>query len=334
MMQVKPLLGRVFLPEEAHGGRNNVVILNYAFWQRRFGGDPRILGKQLTIDGSAQTVIGVMPKDFRFAPFWTTHSDFWMLQSFDGLETTAAARLSASLAGCDRAQRSRKLAPRWLRWAYAPSTTFPKPTPTSQSFRCRKKWSATWRWALWILLAAVALVLLIACANVTHLQLMRAAARERETAVRVALGASGGRLIQQTLMESVLVSLAGGLLGLLLAVGGIRVLVALGPDLPRLDTIGIDVRVFAFMLGTRHGGGTSVGRDPGIRGKPDGRQPRAQGRRPRRTERATPARRRPAGDFGVRDGGRTARRGRAGTPLIRGDGRSRPRLRCASGAGR
>ncbi len=248
MMGVQPLLGRMFLPEEAHAG-HNVVILQYDFWQRRFGADPAILGKQLVIDGVQAQVVGVMPKGFRFAPFWATTSNLFIPNTFDGIENDrrgASYRVFARLKPGVTIEQARAEVSALGARAKAENA---EANANITVVPLHEKVVGSVESALWILLAAVALVLLIACANVTHLQLMRAAARERETAVRVALGASTGRLVQQSLVESVIVSIAGGLLGLVVAAGGIRVVSALGPSLPRADTIRLDRTVFAFMLG-------------------------------------------------------------------------------------
>ncbi len=264
MMAVQPLLGRMFLPEEAHIGANHVVILSNDFWQRRFGGDRTILNRVMVIDGAPYAVVGVMPPGFRFAPFWATRTEIWIPNSFDGVEHDrqgASFRVFARLRpGVTLAQARTEVAA----LGRQAKADYPDANANITVIPLQEKVVGSVKEALWVLLAAVALVLLIACANVTHLQLMRAVTRERETAVRVALGASTRRLVQQSLIESLLVSLAGGIIGLTVAVGGVRLLTALGPDIPRLDTIGIDRVVFAFMLVVAMAAGVLSGTLPAL----------------------------------------------------------------------
>jgi predicted permease len=247
-LHVRPLLGRLFRPDEAHDG-NAVVVLGFDFWQRRLGGDAHILGQTLTLDGVRRTVIGVMPRGFRFAPFWATGSQLWMPLSLDGQENDwegASLRVFGRLRpGVSLGQAQAEM----TRIGAEIGRAQPKVSPNVVVVPLHQQVVGDVRGTVWVLFAAVALVLLIACANVTHLQLLRAAARDRETAMRLSLGASRGRLVQQSLTESLILSVMGAILGLGIAAGGVRALVALSPPgLPRIDSIHFDPRVFCYLL--------------------------------------------------------------------------------------
>ncbi|HEY4320060.1 MAG TPA: ABC transporter permease [Gemmatimonadales bacterium] len=265
MMQVAPLLGRTFTPEEEHDGTRHRVILSYAFWHTRFGENRGILGQALLLDGQPYTVVGVMPRGFLFAPYWAVHNDLWTPLFLDGGGNdwdTAAYRVFARLRpGVSVTQAGALM----TRIAAATKIEHPKADAPLQVTPLRDRVVRSVRTELWILLSAVMLVLLIACANVSHLQLMRAAAREREASVRLALGAGRARLAQQSLIESLLLALAGAALGLVLAVFGVRALVALAPPaIPRLDDVHINVVVFGFLALVACGAGVLSGLIPAL----------------------------------------------------------------------
>jgi predicted permease len=250
MLGVRPLLGRWLLSDEAHDGRQHVIVLRHDFWQTRFGGDPKVLGRTLMLDGATHTIVGVMPKGFVFAPYWTTQAQLWAPLVLDARRADhvgASLRVFARLrrdATIDQGRADLTAVAARVEREYPGTNGRPTIVPLHQMV------VGDVEQALLILLAAVALVLLIGCANVAHLQLMRAAAREREFALRTALGGSRARLFQQSLIESAILSLIGGLLGFGLAVAGVRLLVVLAPPaVPRLDTISIDGTAFLFMLG-------------------------------------------------------------------------------------
>ncbi|HKP81263.1 MAG TPA: ABC transporter permease [Pyrinomonadaceae bacterium] len=252
VLGVSPALGRTFNPDEDQPGRDHVVVLSNQLWQRRFGGQPGIVGQQVTIDGEIHTIIGVMPPDFQFAPFWATNAELWSPLNLaprandrGGQSLRLFARLkpgvTRSSAQADvttifrRIEQEHPQANKGLTLAVEP---------------LHEKVVGKTRPALMILFGAVCFVLLIACANVANLMMGRATSRQKEIAVRTALGASSARIARQLLIESLLIALAGGALGLLLSIAGMKVLLSFGPgSVPRLQTIGLDLPVLAFTLG-------------------------------------------------------------------------------------
>ncbi len=244
LLGVEPLLGRIFSPDEGHTAQSHVAVLRYESWQRRFAGDSGIIGKAIRLDGEPYTIIGVMPPGFRFVPFWASDAE---LCAPLPLDEKANDRTGASLrilgrrrpgATMEQAQADLAAISARLERLYPGTNQHVTLVPL------RDVVVGPVRDALLILLTAVGLLLLIACANVAHLQLMRAAVREREFALRTALGASGGRLFRQSLVESLLLSAAGGALGLAAAAAGIRLLAAFAPPgLPRVETVRVDAVV-------------------------------------------------------------------------------------------
>jgi predicted permease len=260
------LLGRVFGSEEDRPGGSPVAILGFTLWQRRFGGSPAVLGTPVTLDGARYTVVGVAPSGFRLRG---TEADIYTALG----QNTAAflhnrrahpigviARLRPGVA-LEKAQT--ELAAIGSRLA----EQFPT-TNKDRSLITLPVRPATGgvRPTLWLLLGAVGLVLLIACVNIASLLLARAVSRERELAMRVALGAGRGRLIRQCLTESAVLGLAGGALGVALAAAGIRPFVSLWPgSLPRAEEIALDWRVLLFAAGASLASGLLFGLAPAVR---------------------------------------------------------------------
>ncbi len=252
-LQVPALLGRTLQPGEDSAGREHVAVVSYDAWQRIFGADRAIIGKNLTLNGESYQVVGVMPSGFR--DFFNRDAEIWSPLVFttdqmgDDRRTSEFLNLTARMkpgVTVEQAQGEIRTIAEQLKRQY--TDEYP-PDWSLQVTGLSIVSTGGVRPALLVLLGAVGFVLLIACANVANLLLARAAARSKEIAVRTALGATRERLLRQLLTESVIVSLAGGAVGLLLAYLGVRTLVAMDiGNLPRSDEIGIDGTVMLFTL--------------------------------------------------------------------------------------
>ena len=246
---VKPMLGRTFVLENEKPGNDEVAVLSYALWQRRFGGDSNIVNKTVVLDGRACQVIGVMPRNFSFP----RATELWIPMNFDRSPEMKQRKahflrpigrlkpgVTITQAQADTDAIARRL-----------EQQFPD-TNTGWNLRLvslHDQLVGNTKPTLFILLGAVGFVLLIACANVANLTLVRATAREKEIALRTALGASRLRIVRQMITESVLLALLGGALGVLLAKWGIELLVAVsGDSLPPTAQVKIDATVLAFTV--------------------------------------------------------------------------------------
>ncbi|HMD20139.1 MAG TPA: ABC transporter permease [Alloacidobacterium sp.] len=258
VLEVAPMLGRGFNRADATPGSPDTVLLTYGYWQRKFGGDRSIVGRSLTVDGKPRQIIGVMPKEFQFLD-WETPALILPIQ-FDRNKTTLG---QFSYEGIARLKPGVKLTEANSDIARMIPTvweSFPSPPGFSVNLFKKARLGPNVRplkqdvvgdvgKLLWILMGSIGMVLLIACANAANLLLVRAEGRQQEFAIRSALGASRGRIGGELLLESAVIGLLGGALGLALAYGALRVLVALAPaGLPRVDEIGINAPVLVFTL--------------------------------------------------------------------------------------
>lgn len=260
VLGVQPALGRTFTHEEDQPGKSQVVVISNNLWGRRFGSDPNIINKVITLDGQSYTVIGVMPKGFEFPQGATmppglqfpAKPELWTPIAFNNerlrdrsnFSLAAIGRLKSGVslqqARADMSGIAEKIDQQFRRSSGFDTTLV----------EMREQVVGDMRFALIVLMGAVGAVLLIACSNVANLLLARSTRRQKELAIRTAMGAGRARLVRQMLTETILLSLVGGVAGLLLAKWGTGLLLAISPDsIPRASEVNLDVWVFTFALG-------------------------------------------------------------------------------------
>ena len=267
VLRVQPVLGRGFVPEEDRPDGERVLMLSHNSWQERFGGDPSVLGRAVTLSEEPYTIVGVMPAGFE--PPFLPRAEVWAPLRFDESECgrgcyslRTVARLAPGVSLQAARRRGNGLAARL-------EEAFPdfNGKVGVAVFGLRDDLVRPVARGLWVLLGAVGFVLLIACTNVANLILARGTAREGEFAVRVAIGAARGPIVMQLLTESVILAASGGLLGLLVAAWSTEGLLAMGPPLalPGLESIGVDTRALLFTAAITLGTGILFGLFPALR---------------------------------------------------------------------
>ena len=269
---VRAEIGRTFLDGEDQPGRDRVVVLGHSLWQQRFGGEAKVIGRSVVVDGITRTVVGVMPSGFHFP---SPTIDFWVPVSLDPSPANIGRYWGTShLSVIGRLRPGVS-----IRQAELETATLVDRSRASFPWRMPDAWGTGVTVVplerkvvgdvgpmLMVLFGSVGLVLLIACVNVANLLLGRAAAREREMAIRASLGAGRGRIVRQLLTESVMLGLMGGMIGLVVAAAGVRALLLLLPaGMPRVTEIAIDGRVLAFTLVTALATAIGFGLAPALR---------------------------------------------------------------------
>jgi putative ABC transport system permease protein len=251
ILGVKPQLGRTFNTQETQWNGPKVVLLSHGLWTRRFNSDPGIVGASLTLNDDAHTVVGVLPASFDFASVFAPGSHFDLYFPFPlspetnrwGNTMAMIGRLKPGVTAAAAQSETRTIAGQITREHPERNTFEGYVRPLADQVNGRM------RLALWVLAGAVGVVMLIVCANLSNLLLARTAARQKEIAIRTALGAGRGRLIAQTLTEGIVLSLSGAVLGLLLAIGGTRALARLDAvSVPLLQSVQTDLTALGFTL--------------------------------------------------------------------------------------
>lgn len=274
LLGVSAAIGRTFTADEEVAGAPRVAVLSHGTWQRRYGGDPGVVGRTVVTGDVTVTVVGVMPSSFRYPPDGGAQDDgpaLWvpMRLRYDSLWTrnnhylTVIARMKP---GVTRDGVAAELAGMTARWSKTYTDTYSPDKPIAALVRTlRESMLGSTRPYLLSLLGAVAFVLLIACVNVANLQLVRTEARRKDAAIRSALGASRLRLARQGITENLLYAVIGGALGLAVAWWGVRALVLLAPDdVPRMTDVGIDATVLLFAAGVSLLTGLALGIAPAV----------------------------------------------------------------------
>jgi putative ABC transport system permease protein len=280
LLGVEPIRGRVFTKDEAAQGRDDVVVISARLWHRRFNSNPTIVGNKILLNGRPHTVVGIMPQQFDFplplfnvqGSRFATRPDIWKPIAFTKDELEARYSRSYGVIGRLRSGVSVGRAQAEIDTVTANfRQTNPKNYPPALTefgaklYPLQDQVVGPMRTGLWILLGAVTLVLLIACANLTTMLLARAASREREMAIRVALGASVKRMLRQLLTESVLLSILGGTAGVLLAIWALDLLRVIGAQtVPRLREVNLDLTVLAMTFGVSVATGILFGLVPAL----------------------------------------------------------------------
>jgi predicted permease len=247
VLGVHPIMGRTFTPDEDQLGHDHEVVLSYGFWQRSFGGSKDVVGRTIEFNGEPYDIVGVMPAGFRFAPFWATRAEVWSplpLNPDDRIINSKRifARLKSGVS-LKQAQAEMSTIAGRLEKQFPGTNRDVVVTPL------KDKVVGDLRPALLVLFGAVGFVLLIACANIAHMFLARASARQRELAVRTALGASRTRMLRQFLTESALLALGGGAIGVLMANWALHSLLVWAPsEITTFGSIALDAQVLAFAL--------------------------------------------------------------------------------------
>ena len=262
VLRTNAMQGRTFTPDEERPGRDQVVVIGHGLWQRAFGANPNIIGQTVTLNSRSFTVVGIMPAGFEFP----REAELWVPLAWDDKDRQVRSMHDYLVIARLKQNVSLKQAQAEMSTI---STRLEQQYPEENSgwgavvIPLREDLVGDIRTALLVLFCAVGFVLLIACANVANLMLARGANRQKEIAVRIALGAGRARLIRQLLTESVLLAVTGGLLGLLLAVWGSRMLVRLG-SLPYSEDIGIDTWALGFTLLVSFAAGIIIGIVPAL----------------------------------------------------------------------